>query len=83
MADERLILTKTAAASWLGVTPQTFSGYLAQGQIEPHSIIGSGVRAKIDITRAVSDLRRNLSPDQLDGGNRCVRLSYKAPAWWT
>jgi hypothetical protein len=73
---QRVILTKKHAASWLGITQQTLSGYLRDARIEEHSIIGEGVRARIDINQAVTDLRKNLDPEQRECGNSTVRLRF-------
>jgi hypothetical protein len=65
-----------AKQSWLGISRSTLSGYLANGRIEPHSLAGEGARARLDINRAVADLRRNLDPEQLERANRRVRLRF-------
>jgi hypothetical protein len=73
---DRVLLSKTSAAEWLGISRSTLSGYLANGQIEPRSLAGEGARACLDINRAVADLRRNLDPEQLERANRRVRLRF-------
>jgi hypothetical protein len=73
---DRILLSKTSAAEWLGISRSTLSGYLANGRIEPHSLAGEGARACLDINRAVADLRRNLDPEQLGRANRRVRLRF-------
>ena len=35
-----VLLSKTSVAEWLGIGRSTLSGYLANGQIEPHSLAG-------------------------------------------
>lgn len=61
-------------AERLGVSRQTLSGYLHDGKIEPHSIVGQGRHARIDMHRAIADLRVNLDPDQMVRANRKVEL---------
>jgi hypothetical protein len=63
---DRVLLSKTSAVEWLGISRPTLSGYLANGRIEPHSLAGEGARACLDINRAVADLRRNLDPERLE-----------------
>ena len=46
MPRETLHLMKKDAATWLGVSRQTLSGYLTEGKIEPHSLIGRGRHAR-------------------------------------
>jgi hypothetical protein len=58
------------------------SNYLADGKIMPHSIVGSGRRARIDIISAVSDLKQTLDEERLLLPHRRVRLSTKPPADW-
>jgi hypothetical protein len=73
---DRVLLSKTLAAAWLGISRQTLSGYFKKGQISPRSLIGEGARARLDINAAVSDLRRNLDPEQMERANRRVRLRF-------
>jgi hypothetical protein len=73
---ERILLTKTAAAAWLSISPPTLAGYIREGKIEPHSLAGKGVRARLDINAAVADLRRNLDGEQMERPNRRVKLRF-------
>jgi hypothetical protein len=76
------ILTKLDAAKWLNVAPPTLSNYIRSRRIKPHSIVGEGRHAKIDIACAVADLKKNLDPERLLLPHRRVRLSLKTPPWW-
>jgi hypothetical protein len=76
------ILSKLDAARWLGVSQPTLSNYLADGKIMPHSIVGEGRRARINIISAVADLKQTLDPDRLLLEHRRVRLSTKPPTDW-
>jgi hypothetical protein len=80
--EKPLLLTKTAASRWLNVAPQTLASYLARGKIEAHSLVGEGVRARLDIRRAVRDLKQNLDEEYLERPGRRVRLSLHPPKHW-
>jgi hypothetical protein len=76
------ILTKLDAARWLRIAPPTLSNYIRSRRIKPHSIVGEGRHAKIDIFRAVVDLKKTLDPERLLLPHRRVRLSLKTPPGW-
>jgi hypothetical protein len=78
----RRILSKLAAAKWLNVSQPTLSNYLRDGRIKAHSLVGSGRHAKIDLLRAVADLKKNLDEERLLLPHRRVYLSTKVPPWW-
>ena len=73
------ILTKLDAARWLNISQPTLSNYIRSNRIKAHSIVGEGRHAKIDLARAVADLKRTLDPDRLLLPHRRVRLSLKTP----
>jgi hypothetical protein len=79
----RQILSKRAASKWLNVAQSTLSNYLRDGRIKAHSLVGSGRHAKLDLARAVADLKKNLDEERLLLPHRRVYLSTKTPPWWT
>jgi predicted site-specific integrase-resolvase len=78
----RQILSKRAASKWLNVAQSTLSNYLRDGRITPRCLVGEGQRAKIDLSRAVADLKKNLDEERLLLPHRRVYLSTKTPPWW-
>jgi predicted site-specific integrase-resolvase len=82
MKNEPILLSKLDASRWLGIDRSTLSGYLRAGQIEPHSLVGDGVHAKINIVQAIKDLKLNLDEVYREDGRTRVRLSTRAPKWY-
>jgi hypothetical protein len=78
----RRILSKLAAARWLHVSQCTLSNYLRDGRISRRALIGEGRHAKIDLSRAVADLKKNLDEERLLLPHRRVYLSTETPPWW-
>ena len=51
--------TKTQFAALAGATPGRVSQWLADGKISPEALVGRGHRARIRVTVALGQLRRN------------------------
>ena len=66
----------------MNVSQPTLSNYIRDGRVKSHSIIGEGRHAKIDLARAVADLKKTLDPERLLLEHRRVYLSTETPPWW-
>jgi hypothetical protein len=73
------LATKKDFAAELGVTPGRLSQYIADGKISGAAIVGSGVRAQINVDIAKGQLRKNLDVSQSTGMNAKARVQ-PAPA---
>ncbi len=58
------LVSKSAFAAIINVSPGRVSQFIAAGQISSAAIVGSGQRAKIDVDRAKADLRLTLDVAQ-------------------
>jgi predicted transcriptional regulator len=71
---DRILMSKTGFAEWIGVGQSAVSNYIALGQISAGSIEGEGRYAKIAVNSAVRDLRKNLDVEGSQAVNRRARL---------
>lgn len=74
------LVSKSAFAAIINVSPGRVSQFIAAGQISPAAIVGSGQRAKIDVDRAKADLRLTLDVAQRLGNGIDTRLDPVAPS---
>ncbi len=74
------IVTKTAFASLGGVSPGRVSQFLSEKKIFGDALVGEGRRARIRVSVAIEQLRRNLDLDQRLGENGRVQLDVSAVA---
>jgi len=72
------IVTKSEAATILGVSRPCFSQYLAEGKVDGQAIVGSGHRARIDVDIAREQLRKRLEPIRFLGGQGKAKVAGNA-----
>src|ERR1700733_2277335 len=58
MSDE--VISKTAFAAVVGVSPPRVTQWISAGQIDGHALVGSGRWAKIHVARAIEQLNERL-----------------------
>ncbi|MGA2638443.1 hypothetical protein [Methylocella sp.] len=71
------IVTKSAFAELIGVSPSRVSQWLASGQLGGAAIVGEGHRARIRVDVAKEHLRKNLDVDQSLGANGKAKTGPK------
>ncbi len=74
------LVSKSAFAAIINVSPGRVSQFIAAGQISSAAIVGSGQRAKIDVDRAKADLRLTLDVAQRLGNGIDTRLDPVSPS---
>ncbi len=72
------VISKLAFASLVGVSPGRVSQFLSQKKIFGDALVGEGRHARIRVSVALEQLRRNLDLDQRLGANGRVQLDVPA-----
>ena len=70
--------SQAAFARRLGVTKQCVADYLRRKKIDGAALVKEGNTVRIDVDRAIAQLRKRLDPDQRISGN--ARANLRRPA---
>lgn len=71
----KTIITKGEFAARQKRSPACVSNWIAEGKISKEALIGDGVRARIWLERALSDLTANLDPSQQVSQSRPIQVA--------
>jgi len=73
------VVTKSAFASLVGVSPGRVSQFLSEKKISGDALVGEGRRARIRVSVACQQLKRNLDISQRFGNGITTRLDQPSP----